>query len=129
MNAYYFRREKTADVGAIKAQLPFSEGKYQLLNSWNTIPFLTIFYHLNFQLPHPNRSNNVSSRKISLLKAIVRYEKAENCILSLSSIISRWVPLRNIAANSSTSNHSLFEISGFAVTFLTDSLLLGHEDS
>ena len=59
MNAYYFRREKTADLGAIKGQLPFSEGKCQLLNSWNTIPFPTIFYHLNFQLPHPNRSNNV----------------------------------------------------------------------
>ena len=33
MNAYYFRRDKTAVSGAIKAQLPFSEGKYQLLNS------------------------------------------------------------------------------------------------
>ena len=32
---------------------------------------------------------------MSLLKAIVRYEKAENCILSLYSIISRWVPLVN----------------------------------
>ena len=31
MNAYYFWRDKTAIVGAIKAQLPFSEGKYQLL--------------------------------------------------------------------------------------------------
>ena len=28
MNAYYFRRNKTAVLGAIKAQLPFSEGKY-----------------------------------------------------------------------------------------------------
>ena len=28
MNAYYFRRDKTAIVGAIKAQLPFSESKY-----------------------------------------------------------------------------------------------------
>ena len=28
-----------------------------------------------------------------LLKAIKRYEKAENCILCLYSIISRWVPL------------------------------------
>ena len=53
----------SAVLGAIKAQLPFSEGKYQLLNSWNTIPFPTIFYHLNFQLPYPNRSNNVSSHK------------------------------------------------------------------
>ena len=35
----------TAVLGAIKAQLPFSEGKYQLLNS-----FPTIFYHFNFQL-------------------------------------------------------------------------------
>ena len=66
MNAYYFRRDKTAILGAMKAQLPFSEGKYQLLNSWNKIPFPTIFYHLNFQLPHPNRSNNGSSQKISL---------------------------------------------------------------
>ena len=40
----------TAVLGAIKAQLPFSEGKYQLLNSWSTIPFPTIFYHFNFQL-------------------------------------------------------------------------------
>ena len=63
MNAYYFRREKTAVLGAKKAQLPFSEGKYQLQNSWNTIPFPTIFYHLNIRLPHPNRSNNVSSHK------------------------------------------------------------------
>ena len=60
VNGYYFRRVKTAILGAIKAQLAFSEGKYQLLNSWNTISFPTIFYHLNFQLPHPNRSNSVS---------------------------------------------------------------------
>ena len=32
----------------------------------NEIPFPTIFYHLNFQLPHPNRSNNVSSHKYPL---------------------------------------------------------------
>ena len=32
MNAYYFREGETAVLGAIKAQLPFSEGKYQLLN-------------------------------------------------------------------------------------------------
>ena len=71
-----FGRKKTAVLGAIKAQLPFSEGKYQLLNSWNTIPFRTlIFYHLNFQLPHPNRSNTVSS--YIPLKAMVRYQKAE----------------------------------------------------
>ena len=56
-----FGGKKTAVLGAMKAQLPFSEGKCQLLNSWNTIPFPTIFYHLNFQLPHPNRSNNVGS--------------------------------------------------------------------
>ena len=36
MNAYYFRRDKIAVSGAIKAQLPFSKGNiYQLLNSWN----------------------------------------------------------------------------------------------
>ena len=50
-------------LDAAKAQLPFSEGKYQLLISWNKIPFPTIFYHLNFQLPHPKRLNNVSSHK------------------------------------------------------------------
>ena len=33
MNAYYFREDKTAVLGAIKGQLPFSEGKYQLVNS------------------------------------------------------------------------------------------------
>ena len=64
MNAYYFRRDKTAVLGAIRAQLPFSEGKHQLLNLWNKIPFPTIFCHLNFQLPHPNRSDNVSSPKV-----------------------------------------------------------------
>ena len=32
MNAYYFREDETAVLSAIKAQLPFSEGKYQLLN-------------------------------------------------------------------------------------------------
>ena len=68
MNAYCFRSSKTAFLGTIKTQLPFSEGKYQLLNSWNKIPFPTIFYHLNFQLPHPNRSNNVSSQKYPFKK-------------------------------------------------------------
>ena len=63
MNTYYFRKDETAVLGAIKAQLPFSEGKYQLLHSWNKIPFPTIFFHLNFQLPHPNRLNNVSSHR------------------------------------------------------------------
>ena len=58
-----FGGKKTAVLGAKKAQLPFSEGKCQLLNSWNTIPFPIIFYHLNFQLQHLNRSNNVSSHK------------------------------------------------------------------
>ena len=60
---YYFRRDKIVILGTIKVQLPFWEGKYQLLNSWNKIPLPAIFYHLNFQLPHPNRSNNVSSHK------------------------------------------------------------------
>ena len=68
MNAYYFRRDKTAILGTIKAQLPFSEDKYQLLNSKNEIPFPTNFYHLNFQLPHPNRSNNVSLHKYPFKK-------------------------------------------------------------
>ena len=31
MNAYYFRRDKTAVLGAVKAQLEFSGGKCQLL--------------------------------------------------------------------------------------------------
>ena len=46
MNAYYFRRDKTAVLGAIEAQVLFSEGKYQLLNSWNKIPFPTICYRI-----------------------------------------------------------------------------------
>ena len=58
MNTYYFLKDKTAVLGAIKAQLPFSEGKYQLLNSGNRIPTTAIFYHLNFQLPHPNRTDS-----------------------------------------------------------------------
>ena len=66
MNAYYFREDKTAVLGAIKAQLPFSEGKYQLLNSGSEIPLPAVLYHLNFQLPHPNRSNSVSSHKCPL---------------------------------------------------------------
>ena len=60
MNASYFRRDKTAVLGAVKAQLSFSEGKYQLLNSWNKIQLRAHFYHTNFQLPQSNRSNNVS---------------------------------------------------------------------
>ena len=51
MHAYHFRRDKTAFWGEIKAKLPFSEGKWL---------FPTIFYHLNFQLPHPNRSNSIT---------------------------------------------------------------------
>ena len=66
MKAYYSREDKTAVLDPIKAQLPFSEGKYQLLNSESEIPFLAVFYHLNFQLPHPNRSNSVSSHKYPL---------------------------------------------------------------
>ena len=97
MNAYYFWEDKTAVLGAIKVELPFSEGKYQVLNSWNKIPFPTILYHLNFQLPHPNGSNNVSSHKKNPLKAIKRYEKEQNCILSLLPIFSRWVPLSVLA--------------------------------
>ena len=68
MNAYYFWRDKNAILGTIKAQLPFSEDEYQLLNSWNEIPFPTNFYHLNFQLLRPNRSNNVSLHKYRLKK-------------------------------------------------------------
>ena len=50
MNACYFQRDKISVLGVIKAQLPFSEGKYQLLDSWNKIPFPSIFYHMNFQI-------------------------------------------------------------------------------
>ena len=39
MNAYYFGKDKIAVLGAIKAQVPLSGGKYQLLFSWNEIPF------------------------------------------------------------------------------------------
>ena len=40
MNAYYFRRDKTVVLGAIKVQLLFSEAKFQLLKSSNkTIPY------------------------------------------------------------------------------------------
>ena len=64
MNTYYFRRHKTAILGPIKAQLPFSEGKYQLVISWNKITFPTIFDHLNiFMLQHSNERNGVSSHK------------------------------------------------------------------
>ena len=63
MNAYYFREDKTGVLDAIKAQLPFSEGKYQLLNSWNKILSPTIFYPLIFQLPYRSRSNSVSLHK------------------------------------------------------------------
>ena len=65
MNICYFRGDETAVLGAIKAQLPFSEGKYQLLNSWDKISFSTIFYHMNFQLPHPNRSLTSESATFS----------------------------------------------------------------
>ena len=44
-----FGGKKTARLGAIKAQLSFSESKCQLLNSWNTISFPRIFCHLSFQ--------------------------------------------------------------------------------
>ena len=67
-NIYYFRRVKTAVLSAIKAKLPFSEGKYQLLNSRNKIPFPTIFYDMNFQLSYPNSSNNFSSHKYPFKK-------------------------------------------------------------
>ena len=59
MNAYYFQRDKTAVLGTIKAQLPFSEGRYQLLlirgitnynyNMYNCLSF-------EFIATHPNRS-------------------------------------------------------------------------
>ena len=46
MYTYFFLQDKTAMLGAIKAQLLFSQDEYQLLNSWNKIPFPTSFYHL-----------------------------------------------------------------------------------
>ena len=96
MNIYYFRRDETAVLGAIKAQLPFSKGKYQLLNSWNKIQFRTIFYHKNFQLQlYRIRTDQILlARTNNPLKGHwKRYEKAENFILGLSPIFSRWVPL------------------------------------
>ena len=89
MNAYYFWKDKIAVLGAIKAQLPFSGGKYQLVFSLYEIPFPTIFYCLNFQLPH---QIVLARRNISLKGHIKAYEKAENCILSLLPIFSCWVP-------------------------------------
>ena len=57
-----FGGKKTAVLGAIKAQLPFSEGKSAAkFVEYNSVPYN--LYHLNFQLRHPNRSNNVSSHK------------------------------------------------------------------
>ena len=61
-----FDEDQTAIFGEIKAELPFSEGKYQLLKSWNKIPFPKILYHLNFQLAHSNRSNSVFAHKSPL---------------------------------------------------------------
>ena len=87
-----FGGKKNAALGATKAQLPFSEGKYQLLNSWNKILFPTILYHLNSQLTHPNRSIMLARTNI----ALKRYEKAENYILSLFPIFPRWVPLNDL---------------------------------
>ena len=95
MDAYYFGRDKTAVLGAIKAQLNFQKANISCYDSRNIIPFPTIFYHLNFHLPHPSRSNNVSPHKCPFQKAIKQYKKEENCIPSLYPIISRWVPLRN----------------------------------
>ena len=75
---------RTVVLGAIKAQLPYSDGKCQLLNSWNKIPLPTVFYHLNFQLPHPNRSNSGSSQKCHPSKRPQNdTSKVENCTLSL----------------------------------------------
>ena len=54
---------------------------------------------------------------MSLLKAIVRYEKAENCILSLYSIISRWVPLINESKITSPGrNHRTVHIRTFVLS-------------
>ena len=50
MNAYYLKEDKSAVLGTIKAQLPFSEVKYRLLNC--EIKFLhlsIIFCHMNFK--------------------------------------------------------------------------------
>ena len=43
-----FGGKKTVVLGAKKAQLPFSEGKYQLQNSWNTI-LLIPYNFLSFE--------------------------------------------------------------------------------
>ena len=39
MNAYYFREYEPAILRSIKAHLPFSEGKYQLLKFLQTLAF------------------------------------------------------------------------------------------
>ena len=76
MNAYYFRKDKIAVLGVIKAQLPFSGRKYQLLFSWNEIPFPTIFYCLNFQLPHPRTDQIVLARRNVPLKGHKRIRES-----------------------------------------------------
>ena len=96
MNAYYFRTDKTAVFGAIKAgQLAFLEGKYQLLNSCNKIPFPAVFYPFNFQLPHPSRSNNVSSHKHPFKRSQIDIRKQKTVSSKPFSyfFFSSWVPL------------------------------------
>ena len=52
---------------------------------YNSVPY--IFLSFEFSTTAPQLAH------ISLLKAMKRYEKAENCILSLYPIISSRVPL------------------------------------
>ena len=92
MNPYYFRRDKTAILGAIKTQLLFSEGKYQLLNSRNKVPFPRIFYHLNFQLTHPNRSNSVGSHKCHFKRPQNEIRKQKTALLAFSLFFSLGAP-------------------------------------
>ena len=91
-NAYYFRRDKTAILGTIKAQLPFSEGKHELLNSWNKISFPRIFYHMTFQLPHPNRSNSVSSQKYPFKRQYNDMRKRKTGFYAFPHFISLGAP-------------------------------------
>ena len=82
---------RTAVLDAIKAQLPFSEGKYQLLNSWNKIPFpISIICIFSYRI---RTDQIILACKNIPAKTIKRYEKADDCILSLFPIFFRWVPL------------------------------------
>ena len=45
MNAYSVSEGQNCRFGCNKSPATISEGKFQLLNPWDKIPFATIFYH------------------------------------------------------------------------------------